>query len=167
MAGAALLGCDGPAPLRPPPPRRAAPPAAAGAATPAGPEGPQHLPAIDIRVGGHLVRAEIARTEAERRVGLMRRRDLGESEGMLFVFPRADFRFFWMHDTPLPLSIAYIAADGRITQISDMRPFDEETTPSREAIPYALEMNQGWFRANGVKEGDRVEGLERAPPANE
>lgn len=93
----------------------------------------------------------------------MGRRDLGENDGMLFVFPRAEFRSFWMHATPLPLSIAYLADDGRITQIADMRPFDETTIESREAVRYALEVNRGWFRAKGVREGDRVEGLDRAP----
>jgi uncharacterized membrane protein (UPF0127 family) len=132
---------------------------------PAEPTGPQHLAAVELAVGGRTVRAEVARTETERQCGLMFRRDLGESDGMLFVFPEAEFRTFWMHNTPLPLSIAYVAADGRITQISDMAPMSDETTPSREAVPFALEMRQGWFRAAGVREGDRVDGLARAGAA--
>lgn len=154
-----LAGCPRCAPA-PPRPSPVGPPARNAARG-------QHLPAIELRVGGRPVRAEVARTDPERHTGLMFRRDLGESEGMLFVFADEDFRAFWMHDTPLPLSIAYVARDGRITQISDMQPLSDETTPSREAVPYALEMHQGWFRAAGVHEGDRVEGLDRAPPASE
>jgi hypothetical protein len=72
-----------------------------------------------------------------------------------------------MRNTPTPLSIAYIASDGRITQIADMRPFDETLVHSREVVRFALEMPRGWVRANGVAEGDRVAGLERAPAAEE
>ncbi len=162
-------GCDRGAPPGRPAPDRAPPAALAAPATaPADSDrAPQRLSAIELRVGGHRVRAEVARTEDERRKGLMFRRDLGEDEGMLFVFPRDDFRSFWMRNTPLPLSIAYIAADGRISQIEDLRPFDETLVHSREQVRYALEMNRGWFRAHGVREGDRIEGLERAPPAAE
>lgn len=97
----------------------------------------------------------------------MGRRDLGEDEGMLFVYRDDGFRHFWMRNTPLPLSIAFIARDGRITQISNLEPFDEASVSSREAVPYALEVHRGWFRAHGIREGDRVEGLDRAPPASD
>jgi uncharacterized membrane protein (UPF0127 family) len=129
------------------------------------PEKPQHLSKIELKMGGRWVPVEVAKTEKQRQTGLMFRTDLEEGAGMLFVFTASDYRNFWMHETPLPLSIAYIAADGRITQIADLKPYDEDLVPSREQAKYALEVHQGFFRAAGVREGDRVEGLERAGAA--
>jgi uncharacterized membrane protein (UPF0127 family) len=86
---------------------------------------------------------------------------------MLFVFPDIAPRRFWMKDTPLPLSIAFIADDGRILETADMEPFDTNETRSREPARYALEVRRGWFEARGVKPGDRVHGLERAGRAED
>jgi uncharacterized protein len=104
----------------------------------------------------HL-RAEIADTEALRLTGLMRRSNLGTNDGMLFVFDREQALNFWMKDTSLPLSIAYIGKDGVILDILDMKPFDISVTyPSSRPARYALEMNRGWFRNNDIREGCRL-----------
>jgi hypothetical protein len=76
---------------------------------------------------------------------------------MLFVFPEEEPRSFWMRNTSIPLSIAYIDADGAVVGIHRMTPYSEEPVPSRAPAKYALEVNQGEFAANGVQAGDRVE----------
>ena len=104
------------------------------------------------------VEAEIADDEAERQRGLMERTELAENAGMLFVFGREQQLSFWMRNTRIPLSIAYIDADGRIVDIEDMEPFDDQTKhPSAEPSKYALEVNQGFFDKRGIGVGDTVE----------
>ena len=103
------------------------------------------------------VRAEIADTEAKREKGLMGRTALAEDAGMLFVFDREQPLAFWMKDTLIPLSIAYIDSNGRIVDIQDMQPLDETPHPSAEPAKYALEVNQGFFAARGIQVGDRAE----------
>jgi uncharacterized membrane protein (UPF0127 family) len=103
------------------------------------------------------VEVEIADDEAEQRRGLMERTELAENAGMLFVFDREAPRSFWMRNTLIPLSIAYIAADGRIVDIQDMQPLDETSHPSTEPAQYALEVNQGFFAERGIEVGDVVE----------
>lgn len=103
------------------------------------------------------VRVEIADTDAERHTGLMGRTALAEDAGMLFVFDQEQTFSFWMRDTLIPLSVAYIDAEGRIVGIQDMQPLDETLHPSSEPAQYALEVNQGFFEARGVTVGDSVE----------
>ena len=100
--------------------------------------------------------AELAATPAERQRGLMFRQSLGEDEAMLFVYPVEARGAFWMKDTPIPLTIAFLAADGRVLELIDGRPFDE--TRLQPATPYrhALEVNAGWFARRGLGEGARV-----------
>jgi uncharacterized membrane protein (UPF0127 family) len=93
----------------------------------------------------------------------MYRFSLQPDSGMLFVFGRPQPLAFWMKNTYVPLSIAFIDAKGRILNIEDMAPRTEETHPSRGLAMFALEMKKGWFGANGIGPGDRVEGLEKAP----
>ena len=100
---------------------------------------------------------EVARTGGERSRGLMFREELAEDGGMVFVFPEDTEAGFWMRDTLIPLSIAFIAADGTIVDIQDMEPLSEDTHRPAEAYRYALEVNQGWFQQNGFDVGDRVE----------
>jgi uncharacterized membrane protein (UPF0127 family) len=102
------------------------------------------------------LRAEIARTDAERAQGLMHRKNLPDGEGMLFVFDRDQILSFWMKDTLIPLSIAYISSDGRILEIHDMRPQDLSPIRSARSLRYALEVPQGWFSRIGAALGDRV-----------
>jgi uncharacterized protein len=114
------------------------------------------LATASVKVGPAIVLAEIARTEVERERGLMFRRALDEGKGMLFVFDKDDMLAFWMKNTKVPLSIAYISSDGTIRQISDMEPYSLATVKSERSVRYALEVPRGWFERAGVKVGDRV-----------
>ena len=118
------------------------------------------LPKIALRIGSATVEAEVADEPDERTAGLMGREKLEDGQGMLFVFREPQAMGFWMRDTLVPLSIAYINAAGVIREIHDMQPLDE--TPARSAfrdLLYALEVPQGWFHKNKILPGDRVLGL--------
>jgi len=122
----------------------------------------QALPVTKIKVGAHAVDAEVAATPREREIGLMYRFNLPADHGMLFVFPEPQPLAFWMRNTFIPLSIAFIDAEGRILNVEDMAARDESTVPSRGAALYALEMRKGWFAERNLGPGARVTGL---PPA--
>ena len=117
------------------------------------------LPTITLEIGGVVVEAEVADDRMERSIGLMHRTALRPGSGMLFVYPRARRLSFWMRNTPLPLSIAFIDAGGTVVRIADMRPLDERHVPSDWPALYALEVPQGWFGSAGVSIGDHVAGL--------
>ena len=121
-------------------------------------EEPQRLQAITLNAGMHNIRAEVAVTPEQRQKGLMFRRDLGSHEGMLFVFDEASPQCFWMKNTPTPLTIAFIADDGRIVNLADMKPFDEASHCSSKPVRFVLEMNQGWFDKRGIKPGFKLIG---------
>jgi len=125
------------------------------------------LSTIDLTINGNRLVAEIASTEATRSYGLMNRFSLQPDHGMLFVFSEPQPLVFWMKNTYVPLSIAFIGADGRIVNIEDMAPRTEVTHPSRGLALYALEMKKGWFAERGIRPGDAVSGLEKAPKAAE
>ena len=115
---------------------------------------------IDASGGDRIVvRVEIADNLYEQARGLMDRTALQEDRGMLFVYPSERPLSFWMRNTLIPLSIAYIDAQGRITDILDMKPLDDKSPHyvSSEPVQYALEVNRGFFDERGVKVGDRVE----------
>ncbi|HTP59480.1 MAG TPA: DUF192 domain-containing protein [Spirochaetia bacterium] len=114
------------------------------------------LEKVVLSVDGRQITAEVARTDGQREHGLMGRKQLGLSEGMIFIFDRDQHLEFWMKDTPLPLSIAFISQGGKILQIQDMQPFDLRTIRSRFSARYALEMNQGAFQKLGIQEGDVI-----------
>ncbi|MCX8116684.1 MAG: DUF192 domain-containing protein [Desulfobacterota bacterium] len=99
---------------------------------------------------------EVARRPEERAKGLMGRRHLGEDEGMLFVFEEEGYHSFWMKNTLIPLSIAFIDKDGRVVKIADMEPLTLTSHTPPKPILYALEMNRGWFKKRGVRVGDVV-----------
>jgi uncharacterized protein len=122
-------------------------------------------PTLDLSIKGHRLVAEVAATEATRTTGLMNRFSLQPDHGMLFVFKDPQRQAFWMKNTYVPLSIAFIGADGRILNIDDMAPQTETTHPSRGAALYALEMKKGWFAQHAIGAGDLVAGLDRAPKA--
>ena len=124
---------------------------------------PQSLPISKIQVGAYPVSAEVAQTPDQRALGLMFRFSLPADHGMLFVFPEPQPLGFWMRNTYIPLSIAYIDADGRIVNVADMAPRDESSHPSNGLALYALEMRKGWFAEKGLGPGARVTGL--PPPA--
>ena len=124
------------------------------------------LATASIRVGPATVAAELALSETERERGLMFRKFLGADSGMIFVFPKDDRLVFWMKNTPLPLSLAYISSDGTIRQISELEPLSLAPVPAERSVRYALEMNRGWFDRAGVKVGDKVE-VGALPPAED
>jgi uncharacterized membrane protein (UPF0127 family) len=123
------------------------------------------MPTVQLSAGIHVVRAEVASTYDTRGTGLMFRKSLGANDGMLFVFPEAQAHCMWMRNTYVPLSVAFIDADGTIVSISDMQPRTETSHCAAAPAKYALEMNRGWFAAKGLKAGSRIRGLEKAPPA--
>jgi len=111
-----------------------------------------------ITVGGRTVRMQLAVSALEMQRGLMERRDLGADEGMLFVYERPTRMSFWMRDTPLPLDIGFFDSLGELKEIYALFPYDETEVHSRSGeLQLALEMNQGWYRANGVKPGARID----------
>jgi uncharacterized protein len=110
-----------------------------------------------VRIRGQVFLVEIAANTATRARGLMHRTELPEQHGMLFVFQDDQYRSFWMKNTPLPLSIAYIDQNGIITDILDMTPFSEEPVPSSRPVRYALELNRNEFARFGIRPGDYVE----------
>jgi uncharacterized membrane protein (UPF0127 family) len=127
----------------------------------------EELPTVQLSIKGQRLVAETAATTATRTVGLMHRFSLKPDHGMLFVFDAPQRLAFWMKNTFVPLSIAFIGADGRILNIEDMTPQTETAHPSRGPALYALEMKKGWFAERAIAAGDRVEGLEKAPRARE
>jgi uncharacterized membrane protein (UPF0127 family) len=99
---------------------------------------------------------EVAKTPEERAKGLMNRNQLGKDEGMLFIFETEGIHGFWMKNTLIPLSIAFIDKDGKIVRISEMKPQTLDSHDPPQPILYALEMNKGWFAAHGFKVGDVI-----------
>jgi hypothetical protein len=116
------------------------------------------LDTITITAGMYNIRAEVARTPLQTQTGMMFRREMAQQEGMLFVFDGLERRCFWMKNTLLPLSIAFIADDGRVVSLADMQPQSEESHCSAEPVRFALEMNQGWFAKRGIKPGFKLKG---------
>jgi uncharacterized membrane protein (UPF0127 family) len=116
----------------------------------------QRLPKIPLYIHDKEIRVEVAQTPEELGYGLMGRKHLGVDEGMLFIFETEDYHGFWMKDTFLPLSIAFIGKDGRIVWITDMKPLTLDSHVPPKPILYALEMNRGWFSSHGIKIGDKI-----------
>jgi uncharacterized membrane protein (UPF0127 family) len=119
------------------------------------------LPVIELHIGTHTLKAELADNEPARQQGLMYRESLPKDHGMLFVWQEPARYAMWMHNTPLPLSVAFIDADGRIVNIAHMEPHTTKIHEASADVIYALEMKQGWFQRRGIGAGDRVSGLPR------
>lgn len=119
---------------------------------------------VDLSIGMYRINAEVAETPGRRAQGLMRRERLLAHEGMVFVFPEQRAHCMWMRNTPLPLSVAFIDASGRIINIAQMQPLSEDNHCATQPARYALEMNKGWFADKGVVPGAKVVGLEALPP---
>ncbi|MFP4178841.1 MAG: DUF192 domain-containing protein [Spirochaetaceae bacterium] len=111
---------------------------------------------IELKVGEEIFTVEVAQTDKERSRGLMYRSSLGENEGMLFVFERDQRLSFWMKNTEIPLSIAYISRDGTIREIHDLKPHSERAVESSHAVRYALELPRGAFDRAGAGPGDSI-----------
>ena len=119
------------------------------------------LPVKDIKIVRQngtefIVKAEIAEKPEDRNHGFMERKDIPDGTGMLFVFERDQILSFWMKNTPHPLSIAYIDSKGKIRNIYDMTPYSLSSIVSTVSVRYALEVPQGWYKKNGITEGDTV-----------
>ncbi len=114
------------------------------------------LPSITIQAGIHLIDAEVAADIGTRAKGLMHRTKLGNNLGMLFVFEQKAQHCFWMRNTLIPLSIAFLEDDGTILNIENMQPKSEDSHCPLKATRYALEMDQGWFTKKGIAVGDRL-----------
>ena len=112
---------------------------------------------IEGKAGRVSVKAEIARTPSQRQQGLMHRKELKDGEGMLFIFDSDQPLSFWMKNTLIPLSIAYIAGDGRILEIYNMEPGNLNPVESSRSAHYALEVPQGWFDRAGIAPGDTID----------
>ena len=118
------------------------------------------LPKVTLGIGTLTVEAQVAADETSRERGLMSRTNLAQDEAMLFVFPVPRPVSFWMKNTTVPLSVAYISPSGRIFEIHDLQPLDETPVPSAsDAVSYALEMPRGWFERHGIPAGERIRGL--------
>ena len=116
------------------------------------------LPRLQIHAGTHAIQVEIASTPKQREIGLMGRTRLETGTGMLFVFEQKATHCFWMRNTLIPLSIAFLADDGTIVDIQDMQPQTQTFHCPRGPIRYALEVPQGGFRSKDIRLGMRVSG---------
>ena len=121
--------------------------------------GPQaRLPTADLVAGMHVIKAELAVTSIQQATGMMWRTEMPGNEGMLFVNQDDQVRCFWMKNTLVPLTIAYLTADGTIINLADMQPRDEQTHCSARPARFALEMRQGWFAKRGIEAGFKLRG---------
>ncbi|MBC8750241.1 uncharacterized membrane protein (UPF0127 family) [Paraburkholderia sp. WC7.3g] len=130
---------------------------------PPGARQPGEFPRVKLTAGMFVIDAAVAANDADREQGLMYRTNLAPNEGMLFVFNENAGHCFWMKNTLIPLSIAFMRADGTITDIDEMQ---AETTnnhcPTHNGV-FALEMPKGWFSSKGIKPGMRIQGLPPVP----
>jgi uncharacterized membrane protein (UPF0127 family) len=117
-----------------------------------------NLPRVQLTLGDHRIDVYVARSDEERALGLMHRRHLPQEEGMLFMCDSCAVQSFWMKDTPLPLSIAFLEEDGTILGIDDMEPHSLEGHGSGRPVRFVLEVNQGWFEDKGIAPGMRLDG---------
>ena len=116
------------------------------------------LPRVRLSAGMHQIDAQVALTPDQRATGLMWRKDMPQHEGMLFVFEQPFKQCFWMQNTLMPLSTAFIADDGTVVNVEDMKPLSLESHCAREPVRYVLEMHQGWFAKRGIKPGMKLSG---------
>jgi uncharacterized protein len=123
------------------------------------------LPTVDLRAGMHTIKAELAVTPEQQMTGMMFRKEMNGNEGMLFVNEAKSARCFWMKNTFVPLTIAFIGDDGTIVNLADMQPLDERSHCAKAPVRFALEMRQGWFDKRGIKAGFKLSGPPFQPPA--
>lgn len=116
------------------------------------------LPRATLKAGMHLIQAQVASTPTQRMIGLMHRKEMPGNEGMLFVFEVPATQCFWMKNTLLPLTAAFVADDGTIVNLADMKPQTLDSHCSEKPVRYVLEMYQGWFAKRGIDAGFRLGG---------
>ena len=117
-----------------------------------------NLPRVRLTAGMHVIDAQVASTPEQRMIGLMHRKEMPQQEGMLFVFEQPTQQCFWMKNTLLPLAIAFIADDGTIVNLDEMKPQTLDSHCSAKPVRYVLEMNTGWFSRKGIKAGTKLSG---------
>jgi uncharacterized protein len=117
-----------------------------------------NLPTVQLSAGMHRIHAQVAVTPEQRATGLMFRREMPQHEGMLFFSEQDHAQCFWMKNTLIPLSIAFIADDGTVVNVREMKPGDLASHCSDKPVRFALEMNAGWFAKRGVKPGHKLSG---------
>jgi uncharacterized protein len=117
-----------------------------------------NLPRVQLSAGMHQIQAQVAATPDQRMTGLMHRKEMPQHEGMLFVFEQPAQQCFWMKNTLLPLSVAFVGDDGTIVNIEEMKPQTLDSHCSARPVRYVLEMNTGWFAKKGVKPGEKLRG---------
>ncbi|HEY1395592.1 DUF192 domain-containing protein [Roseateles sp.] len=133
------------------------------ALTAAGPAAAQQipqtgLPVVELGAGMHLIHAEVARTDEQRAIGLMARKEMAQNAGMIFIFEQPSQQCFWMRNTLIPLSAAFVGDDGTIVNIVEMQPLSDVSHCSTKPVRYVLEMNKGWFDKRGLKAGAKLRG---------
>jgi uncharacterized membrane protein (UPF0127 family) len=116
------------------------------------------LPRITLNAGMHLIQAQVAQDFEQRQIGLMWRKEMPQNEGMLFVFEQAAVQCFWMRNTLLPLTAAFVTDDGTIVNLADMKPQSDESHCSKKPVRFVLEMNQGWFAKRNIQAGYKLSG---------
>ena len=122
-------------------------------------QGPQlQLPRTQLTAGMHVLNVQLAQTPEQRQIGLMWRREMPQHEGMLFVFEQPTKQCFWMRNTLIPLSAAFVADDGTIGNIADMKPQSDDSHCSDKPVRFVLEMNVGWFAKRQLKPGYQLGG---------
>ncbi|HSO44622.1 MAG TPA: DUF192 domain-containing protein [Rhodoferax sp.] len=117
-----------------------------------------NLPRVKLTAGMYLIDTQVAATPEQRSTGLMYRRQMPPAEGMLFAFEQAGQQCFWMKNTLLPLTAAFVADDGTIVNLADMTPQSTDSHCSEKPVRFVLEMNQGWFAQKGIKAGFKLGG---------
>jgi uncharacterized membrane protein (UPF0127 family) len=116
------------------------------------------LPRVKLSAGLHLIDAQVAATPVQREIGLMHRTEMPMQEGMLFVFEQASVQCFWMKNTLIPLTAAFVADDGTIVNLANMKPQTTDAHCSKKPVRFVLEMNQGWFAKKGIRKGKKLTG---------
>jgi len=114
---------------------------------------------LPLQIGMYIVQAEVADDMQTRAKGLMFRTEMSANQGMLFIFERLSVQCFWMKNTLIPLTAAFIDDQGKIVNMADMSPLTESSHCSKQPVRYVLEMNQGWFATRGIKEGQVIKGI--------
>jgi len=117
-----------------------------------------NLPRTKLSAGMHLLDVQLAQTPQERQIGLMFRKEMPQHEGMLFVFEQAATQCFWMRNTLIPLTAAFVADDGTIVNLADMKPQSDDSHCSTRPVRFVLEMNQGWFAKRNIQAGYKLGG---------
>jgi len=111
-----------------------------------------------LNAGMHLIQVQLAQDFEQRQIGLMWRKEMPQNEGMLFIFEQPAVQCFWMRNTLLPLTAAFVLDDGSIVNFADMKPLSDDSHCSKKPVRFVLEMNQGWFAKRNIQAGFKLTG---------